>query len=142
MSQTAEFADVFEIDIRKRRPIRRNSLHLSLPPGNLALQEALKQIHGKPPEEPTAGKLRMPEKSASSSRPARAGPHPAHCARGEAAKWRSRSGRRLLLRRVLPVKALALRGHRLQPLARREARPVFRREFLGASDEGLRAHSV
>src|SRR5271163_3293093 len=36
VSQLAEFASVFETDFRKKRPNRRNSLHFSLRPGNLA----------------------------------------------------------------------------------------------------------
>jgi len=55
MSQTAEFADVFETGFCKKRLDRRNSLHFSLPPGNSARQEIVELMRGGPPRTPLFG---------------------------------------------------------------------------------------
>src|SRR5271163_837701 len=49
-SQIAELAHVFETDFRKKRLIRRNSLHFSLPPGNSAHRDIVELIRGAPPK--------------------------------------------------------------------------------------------
>jgi len=55
LSQMSEFADVFVTDFRKKGLNRRNSLHLSLPPGNSRHSGDVKSIRGEPPRSPTVG---------------------------------------------------------------------------------------
>jgi hypothetical protein len=54
LSQTAEFADVFGTDFRKKRLNRRNSLHFSLPPGNSAYSREI-ESEGEPPRSRLSG---------------------------------------------------------------------------------------
>src|SRR5271163_3630651 len=118
----ADFADLFATDFREKRLIRRNSLHFSLPAGNLARQVIVKCDPRRAAKKPTVRKWSMVEICASDSRPRTSS---ARLARKRERRMEASIPRRRLSSyrgAVPPSRAEAQKGLVPTPLAARRSR--------------------